>query len=180
MGKLQYQCMMSLDGFIAGPGGDMSWMADYLGPDPAVDEVMRRTGALLVGRRTFGGDDPHKGTEQEGEPYGGGWDGPQFVLTHSPPDAAVPGVTFVGDLESGVAAARAAAGDRDVGVLGAQVAAQCIAAGLLDEVFVSVAPVMLGDGVRLFDDPDAAAVKLERLGVVESPAATHLIFRVVH
>ncbi|MFB4303491.1 dihydrofolate reductase family protein [Actinomadura sp. NTSP31] len=179
MGELQYQCMMSLDGFIAGPGGDMSWMADYLGPDPAVDEVMRRTGALLVGRRTFGGDDPHKGTEQEGEPYGGGWDGPQFVLTHSPPDASVPGVTFVGDLESGAAAARAAAGDRDVGVLGAQVAAQCIAAGLLDEVFVSVAPVMLGDGVRLFDDPGGAAVNLERLRVIESPAATHLRFRVV-
>lgn len=76
MAKLQYQCTMSLDGFIAGPGGDMSWLADHLGPDPAADELMAGTGALLVGNRTFRGDDPYKDTENEGEPYGGGWNGP--------------------------------------------------------------------------------------------------------
>lgn len=100
MAKLQYQCTMSLDGFIAGPGGDMSWLAAHLGPDPTAERIMRQTGALLVGRRTFDGDDPHKGTEHEGEPYGGGWDGPQFVLTHRVPDAPVPGVTFATDLDT--------------------------------------------------------------------------------
>jgi len=78
-------------------------------------EVGHGKGAVLgldvAGRnRTFRGDDPHKGTPKEGKPFGGGFDGPQFVLTQHAPDTPVPGVTFVGDLEGGVAAARAAAG----------------------------------------------------------------------
>jgi dihydrofolate reductase len=179
MAKLQYQCAMSLDGFIAGPGGDMSWLADHLGPNPTVDEIMDETGALLVGKRTFGGDDPYKGTEHEGEPYGGGWDGPQFVLTHHIPDYSVPGVTFVGDLDTAVAAAKAAVGDKYVGVLGAEVARQCLEAGVLDEICVSIAPVLLGDGVRLFDHPGGTNVKLERVSVTEVPSATNLLLRVV-
>jgi dihydrofolate reductase len=170
---------MSLDGFIAGPGGDMSWLADHLGPNPAVDEMMGETGALLVGNHTFGGDDPYKGTEHHGEPYGGGWDGPQFVLTHHIPERSVPGVTFLGDLGSAVAAAKAAVGDKYVGVLGAEVARQCLEAGLLDEIFVSVVPVLLGDGVRLFDHPDGTNVALERVSVSEAPSATNLRLRVV-
>jgi len=55
MAKFRYSAAISLDGFIAGPNGDVSWMADYLGPNPVVDELIDRTGALLVGRRTFGG-----------------------------------------------------------------------------------------------------------------------------
>ncbi|MCT9929133.1 dihydrofolate reductase family protein [Planotetraspora sp. A-T 1434] len=179
MAKLQYQCTMSLDGFIAGPDGDMSWLVDHLGPNPTVDDIMVNTGALLVGNRTFGGDDPYKGTDNEGEPYGGGWDGPQFILTHHIPDISVPGVTFVGDLDSGVAAAKAAAGDKYVGVLGADVARQCLDAGVLDEIFVSIAPVLLGDGVRLFDHPGGSSVKLERLSLTHAPRATNLWLRVV-
>jgi hypothetical protein len=76
---------MSLDGLIAGPGGDMSWMTDYFGPNPVVDELITQTGALLVGNRTFGGDDPLEGQEGEGEAFGGGWEGQQFVVTHRPP-----------------------------------------------------------------------------------------------
>jgi riboflavin biosynthesis pyrimidine reductase len=60
MAKFLYLATMSLDGFIAGPGGDMSWMADYLGPNPVVDELITQTGAILAGNRTFGGDDPYK------------------------------------------------------------------------------------------------------------------------
>lgn len=99
MAKMLCSVTMSLDGFIAGPGGDMPWLTEHLGPDPLVDELIGRIGALLVGRTTFGGDDPYKGTEQEGEPFGGGWTGPQFVLTHRAPRTPVQGVTFVGDLE---------------------------------------------------------------------------------
>jgi dihydrofolate reductase len=179
MGKLLYSVTMSLDGFIAGPGGDMSWLAEHLGPDPMVDELVRDIGALLVGRRSFAGDDPHKGVEgKEGKAFGGGWSGPEFVLTHHPPPAPVPGVTFVGDLKSGVAAAQAAAGDRYVNVIGADVARQCVDAGVLDEVLVRVAPVLLGDGVRLFDRPGGTNVRLERLRVTQAPSATNLWFRV--
>ena len=179
MGKVLYSATMSLDGFITGPGGDMSWMIPYLGPNPAVDEFVDRIGALLIGNRTFGGDDPYKGTAEEGKPFGGAWSGPQFVLTHRPPAAPVPGVTFVGDLASGLAAARAAAGDRYVNVLGADVARQCLDAGALDEILVCIAPVLLGGGVRLFDRPDGTNVRLERLSLTQAPQATNLWLRVV-
>ena len=156
----------------------MSWLTGLFGPSPTVDDVIARTGALLVGNRTFGGDDPHKGTPSEGKPFGGGWSGPQFVLTHRPPASQVPGVTFVTDLDSGVAAAKAAAGDRYVNVLGASIAAQCLRAGLLDEVLVFVAPLLLGDGVRLFDFPGGTRISLEPVSVSQASTAASLWYRV--
>jgi len=179
MAKLLYSVTMSLDGFIAGAGGDMSWLTPYLGPDPAVDELIPQIGALLIGKRTFVGDDPHRGDEHEGEPFGGGWSGPQFVLTHHAPAATSDGVTFVHDLASAVAMSSAAAGDAYVNILGASVAQQCLDAGVLDEILVFVAPVMLGDGVRLFDRPGGTNVPLERISVAQAPLATSLWFRVV-
>lgn len=159
MGKLLYSAAMSLDGFIAGPGGDMGWLAPYTG-EASADELAAEVGALLVGRRTFSGDDPYRGTEGEGKAFGGGWDGPQVVLTRRPAPAAVPGVTFCSSLEEGVAAARAAAGEKTVNVLGASVGRACVEAGLLDEVEVLVMPVLLGGGVRLFERP-GPPVRLE-------------------
>jgi dihydrofolate reductase len=175
-----YSAAMSLDGFIAGPGGDMSWLTEHLGPNPTVDELIDDIGALLVGNRTFRGDDPYMGVvDREGKPFGGGWSGPQFVLTHNPPDTDVPGVTFAGDLDRAVSAAKAAAGDKYVNVLGASVARQCLQAGVLDEIFVCIAPVMLGDGVRLFEHPGGTNLKLERISLTQAPQATNLWMRVV-
>jgi dihydrofolate reductase len=179
MAKFLYSAAMSLDGFIAGPGGDASWMADYLGPNPVVDELIAQTGAILVGNRTFGGDDPYKGREGEGEAFGGGWDGPQFVLTHRPPDEAIPGVTFVGDIDTAISESRSAAGDKYLNVLGASVAAQCLAAGALDEVMVCVTPVLLGDGTRLFAHPGGKTVRLNQISVSHTPQVTNLRYRVV-
>lgn len=179
MAKLLYAATMSLDGFIAGPGGDMSWLTEHIGPDPTVEALIPEIGALLVGNRTFRGDDPHRGTDKEGKPFGGGWSGPQFVLTHHPPAAPVPGVTFVGDLDSAVAAAKAAAGNKYVNVLGADTARQCLDAGVLDEILTFIAPVLLGDGVRLFDRPGGTNVRLERIRLTEAPHATNVWLRVV-
>lgn len=179
MAKLLYAATMSLDGLIAGPGGDMSWLTAHFGPNPTVDELIDDIGALLVGNRTFRGDDPHKGTTREGKPFGGGWNGPQFVLTHHAPATPVPGVTFVGDLASGLTAARAAAGNKYVNIVGAAVARQCLDAGMLDEIFVCIAPVLLGDGVRLFDHQGGTNVTLERLSLTDAPRATNLWLRVM-
>ncbi|MFD0901582.1 dihydrofolate reductase family protein [Actinomadura sediminis] len=163
MAKLLYSATMSLDGFIAAPGGDMSWLTEHLAdPDPAAEGLVDRIGAIIAGNGTFGGGDPNEGTDKEGA-FGGQYDGPMFVLTHRPPAEPVPGITFVGDLRTAVAEARAAAGDRYVNILGANVARQCIEAGILDEVLVFVAPVLLGDGVRLFDSPGGTRVRLEQL-----------------
>jgi dihydrofolate reductase len=101
------------------------------------------------------------------------------VLTHHAPAEPVPGITFVGDLASGVAAAKAAAGDTYVNVLGASVAHQCLDAGMLDEILVSVVPVLLGDGARLFDQPGGTKVRLERLSLTHAPNATNIWLRVV-
>lgn len=106
MARLLYSGTVSLDGFLAGPDGDMSWAAEHFGPNPMVDALIVDLGALLVGNRTFGGDDPYKGVEErEGKPFGGGWSGPQIVLTHNPPDRDLPDITFVTDLAAAVATA---------------------------------------------------------------------------
>jgi dihydrofolate reductase len=178
MAKLLYSVTMSLDGFIAGPGGDMSWLTPYLGPNPVVDELIPRIGAILAGGRTFRGDDPHKGTEAEGKVFGGGWEGPQFVLTRTPPSEPVPRTTFVTDLGEAIAAARAAAGEEYVNVLGAETARSCLEAGELDEILTLIAPVLLGDGVRLFEHPGGTHVRLERIDAGTAPLATHVWFRV--
>ncbi|MHA6628450.1 dihydrofolate reductase family protein [Pseudonocardia sichuanensis] len=178
MAKVLYSVTMSLDGFIAGPGGDMSWLTPFLGPDPLVTELISRTGAILVGGRTFRGDSPHRGTEAEGQVFGGGWSGPQFVLTSRPPREPLPGFTFVTDLQEAVTAARAAAGDGYVDVLGARTARSCLEAGVLDEVLTCIAPVLLGDGVRLFDHPGGTTVALERMDVSHTPLSTNIWYRV--
>ncbi|WP_250037682.1 dihydrofolate reductase family protein [Paractinoplanes maris] len=178
MTKLLYSATMSLDGFIAGPDGDMDWMAKLpdTGPHAVADGLWPRTGALLTGARTYFGNDPNAGTDHEGA-FGGLWSGPEFVLTHNPPERAVADVTFLSDLHQAVAAARAAAGDRYVNVLGADVAAQCLAEGLLDEILVFVAPVLLGDGVPLFRHPGGTHVVLEEISSTPGPTPT-IWFRV--
>lgn len=175
--RLLYSATMSLDGFIAGVGGDMSWLTEHLvKSSPEVDALLADIGCLLVGRNTFSGDDPNAGTEEEGA-FGGAYDGPSVVLTHAPPAASGPGITFATDLASAVEAAKAAAGGRYVNVLGANVAKQCLEAGLLDEVLVLIAPVLIGDGVRLFDHPGGTRVQLEPLDP-DATGPTRLWFRV--
>jgi dihydrofolate reductase len=171
---------MSLDGFLAGPGGDMQWLRPHLGPNPLAEGIVDRIGSLLVGRRTHEGDDPNRGTDHEGA-FGGLWHGPVFVLTHHPPEGAVddPDVTFMTELGPAVSAARAAAGEKYVNVLGAEVARGCLEAGLLDEILVLVAPVLLGDGTRLFDRPGGHAVDLVRRHVSEVPGVVNLWYDVV-
>ena len=176
--RLLYSATMSLDGFISGPAGDQAWLARHLGPNPQIEELVGDIGALLVGARTFGGDDPNRGTDDEGA-FGGTWHGPQVVLTHTPPAAPVPGVTFVDDLPTAVTTAQVAAGDATyVNVLGADVGRQCLEAGLLDEILVLVAPVLLGDGTPLFRHPGGVLADLERFDVTAADGVTNLWFRV--
>ena len=175
--KFLYSAAMSVDGFIAGPNGDMSWLTDYLGPNPTVDELIPQVGAILAGRRRFSGDDPYKGQPGEGEAFGGGWDGPQFVLTHRPPATRFPAhLRHQPRLGRRRGSRRCRRQVRRL--LGADVAAQCLRAGVLDEVLVSVTPVLLGEGTRLFEHPGGATVKLQPLHATHTPNGTSLWFRV--
>jgi dihydrofolate reductase len=174
MGQVLWHVTMSLDGYIAGPRDDMTWLAEYFGPNQTAEEVLARVGALLLGDRTY-----QVAKTEEGRPYGGAWTGPQFVLSHHPPKEPPAGFTFLsGDVEEAVATAKAAAGDKYVVVLGADTARSCLSAGAIDEVLVHIAPVLLGDGVRLHEHPGGTNIKLERISVTESPQVTNLWFRV--
>jgi dihydrofolate reductase len=175
MGKVLWHVTMSLDGFIAGPRDDMTWLAAYLGPNPTADEVLAQVGALLIGDRTY-----QQATTGEGKPYGGAWTGPQFVLSHHPPRNPPAGFTFLkGDVEEAVATAKSSAGDdKYVVVLGSDTARSCLSAGLVDEVLVHIAPVLLGDGIRFYEQPGGTNIKLERISLTEAPQVTNLWFRV--
>jgi dihydrofolate reductase len=180
MGKLLYGATMSLDGFIAGPDDDVSWLADFLGgPDPVADELVAHVGSCLIGARSFYGGDPNAGTDQEG-PFGGAWEGPQFVLTHNPPAEPVPGVTFVTDLKTAITESKAAAGDGYACLIGADAARQCLEAGEVDEVLVFIAPILLGDGVPLFRHVGGTDIRLEPPRVRESGQSVSLWYRVRH
>ncbi|MEU0877884.1 dihydrofolate reductase family protein [Lentzea sp. NPDC005914] len=171
LGKVVVNRSMSLDGFIAGPDHAMDWVIEYFRENP-FPEVMRATGAMLVGRGTHEvAKRMHKGDAD----YDGG---PQFVLTHRPPDEPEPGITFLTcDLEQAVATARAAAGGKNLEILGADLASQCLRRGLVDEVLVYVLPVLLGDGVR-FSTSGLGRIDLEPFGNTQSGAVTMLRFRV--
>jgi dihydrofolate reductase len=203
MGKVRTGLSMSLDGFIGGPndgpdapmgeGGErlLGWYAagdtEYRLPgtemvfkvSPQTAEFLRETrtttGALVTGRRTFD--------------LTNGWGGkhpldvPVFVLTHTVPQEWVyeeSPFTFVTDgLQNALEQAKAVAGDKDVGVGAANIVQQCIRAGLLDEIHVDLVPVLLGDGVRLFDHLGTEPIELESTRVIEGAGVTHLTFRVV-
>jgi dihydrofolate reductase len=157
-----------------------------------LEEALRSSGAILMGRNMFGGGQgPWDGDEAWGdEPWEGWWGEeppfhmPVFVLTHYPREPLVKGettFTFVtGGIESALEQARAAAGDKDVAIGGgANVIQQYLKAGLLDEMQIHVAPVLLGEGVRLFEDLGREHIELEITRVVDSPAVTHLRYSVV-
>ena len=108
---------------------------------------------------------------------------PVFVVSHSVPQEWVyegSPFTFVTDgLQSALAQAKAIAGEKDVGVVGASLVQQCIRAGVLDEMHVDLVPVLLGDGVRLLDNLGTEPIELESSRVIEGAGVTHLTFRVV-
>jgi dihydrofolate reductase len=179
-GKVVVNRTMSLDGFIAAPGDDMSWIFDFTAPDDFA-EMAAATGAFLTGRRTYEvGKRIRAGMEggavSSDEEYPAS--GPEFVLTHEPPDPPDPAVTFLtGDIGDAVATALDAAGGKNLEILGADVAAQCLQRGLVDEILVYVLPVLLGDGTR-FSSPGLGRIDLEPLDSRRLGAVTILRFRV--
>jgi dihydrofolate reductase len=197
MTKVAAGITVSLDGYVAGPndrpgrglgdGGERLHYWVFGGPwtyedDPRgepvgadkklLDEVMEKIGAVIGGRNTYeaagawGGENP--------------WPIPLFVLTHRPEDEPERGgFTFVNGLDAAIAQADEAAGDKDVFVMGgADVIRQALGAGHVSELTITIAPVVLGAGKRLFEGFDET-VTVEHAGIRQSPFATHLSYRVV-
>jgi dihydrofolate reductase len=177
-GKVVVNRSMSLDGFIAGPDDAMDWIFDFMGPiEEEFPEIMAATGAMLIGRRTY---EVAKRMAENPDEVTPGYDGgAEFVLTHEPPDPPDPAVTFLtGDIDEAVATALDAAGGKNLEIIGADVARQCLQRGLVDEILVYVLPVLLGDGIRFFSSPGLARIDLEPLDSTRSGAVTILRFRV--
>lgn len=200
MGKVVTELSMSLDGFVTGPhdgpdsplgeGGEalFTWFnsGDTLLTLPGTDMVFRVSkesadylqpqwnngGAMITGRRMYA-----IANEWGGKPP---TSGRCFVVTHKPDekwDYEGSPFTFVTDgIESAVRQAKDAAGDKDIAVSSANIAQQCIRAGLLDEIHVNLVPVLLGGGVRLLDNLGDVQIKLETIDVIVAPGVTHLAF----
>jgi len=156
-GKVLWHFSMSLDGFVAGPGHSMDWMPEATNRPGLVEEYTRTTGAILGGRDGWDMFPDPNGV------YGGAWTGPIFVLTHHPDDAEpAAGVTFLDcDVAEAVQIARRAADGKNVEVLSPSIGRQLLDRGLLDEIDLHVLPVLLGDGIRLYDNPGGTPVPLE-------------------
>jgi dihydrofolate reductase len=152
-----------------------------------IEESLENVGATVMGRNMFGGgpgpwgDDPWKGWWGDDPPF----HTPVFVLTHHArePLAMEGGTTFTfvtDGIESALEQAKEAAGGKDISLGGgADVAQQYLKAGLIDEMQISIAPVLLGGGTRLLDNLTGAEVKLEPIRVIGAPEVTHLQYRVV-
>lgn len=197
MTKVTASITTSLDGYITGPndgpgcglgeGGERLHYWVFGGPwsyghesggEPTgadkqfLDEAMGRGGAVVGGRNTY----------EAAEAWGGSnpWDVPFFIVTHRPQEqTAGAGFTFVNGVDEAIARARETAGDKDVNVMGgADVIRQALRAGHIEELSISIAPVVLGAGKRLFEGFDAP-IALEPIRVLQSPFATHITYRVV-
>ena len=185
MGKIILDMSMSLDGFISAPnhspeeplgtGGQrlQEWLADMGAYAEVLDQEVSGCGAVIMGRRTY--DFSLEWWAGKG-PVG---DVPCFVLSHTVPEKVGSVFTFVtGGIESALKKARALAGEKSIGLMGANTQQQFIRAGLVDEIHINLVPVLLGAGIRLFEHLGTEPIELENIRVIESPGVTHLGFRV--
>jgi dihydrofolate reductase len=197
MAKVAAAITISLDGYVAGPndvpgrglgdggerlhywvmGGPWSYEDESTGEATGADKeyldaAMARTGAIVGGRNTYEAAETWGGENPFGVPF--------FIVTHRPEDEpSDAGFTFVDSLDEAITRAREAAGDKDVGIMGgADTIRQALQAGYVDELAISISPVVLGGGKRLFEGFDET-MTLEQLDVIQSPFATHVSYRVV-
>jgi dihydrofolate reductase len=196
MGKVTCEFSMSLDGYVAQPDDDPGPIFEWYGSgdvefttanpgltfhvSEASAERMRKTwpriGCLISGGRLFRITDGWGGVHTVGAPV--------VVVSHSPepaewraehPDAAF---TFVGDVETAVAKAKEIAGDKDVAVAGPTIVQQVINLGLMDEIVISLVPVLIGTGIPFFGDLVQPPLKLSDPDIVQGDGVTHMTYQV--
>lgn len=183
MSKVLLDMTMSLDGFIAGVNDDDAGLHNYFFAPvghtrQVIEEGLKSTGAIIMGRRTY-----EIGAQQDGfadNPYVV----PTFVLSHTLPERRAKGTkgfSFIAEsIQSVLQQALAVAGDKDVVIGGgANIARQFMQAGLIEEIQIHLIPKLLGAGIRLFEDGVGSQMRLENLGTIDAPDATHLRFRVL-
>jgi len=192
MTKVIFDISMSTDGFVTasnvrpeepmGDGGQRlhEWaFSEHERNRELLAEAVNFVGALIAGRRTYDLSVPWWGADGPAGPARV----PVFVATHAEPGEVPEGgvYTFVsGGIESALEQSKAAAGDKDVAVMGgAEIGQQFIRAGLIDEISIHLVPVLFGGGTRMFEHLGSEHIQLETAGVIETPTATNLRFRIV-
>jgi len=157
--NVQWAFMMSLDGFVAGTGHSMDFMERTTTREGLLQEYIEATGAILAGRDSY---DSPTGIH----PYGGAWKGPIFVLTHHPEDARQDeDFTILScPVEEAVRIGLEAAQGKNLQVHSPTIGRQLLQLGLIDEIDIHIAPVLIGDGIRLYDAPGGEIVHLQRDG----------------
>ena len=179
MGKAVLDMAMSLDGIINNDRLYDWYFSDENTKSAAIiTEIIDTTGAIVMGRGAYDNGDKQDGFVDN--PY----KVPHFVVTHHGPEKPAAGTTrftFVSDgIESALQQAKLAARDKDVAIGGgANIAQQYLRAGLVDEIQIHLVPVLLGDGIRLFDPLDKQSIELEVIRVIESDKVTHIKYRVL-
>lgn len=189
MRKVIFNMSMSLDGFIASPKDEIDQLFKwYFSGDTEVPpfkvsqasaellgEAFKTTGATVYGRRTFDVAGAWAGNPPMGVPC--------FILTHQIPQEWVKEgspFTFVTDgIESAIEQAKQVVGDKNIAVGSATTLQQCIKAKLLDEIHIDLVPVLLGTGIKLFENLGTELIKLKNSRAIEGSGVTHLRFRVV-
>lgn len=172
-GKVHWGFTMSLDGFVAGPNHEMDWMTGFSHRPGLIEEYIEATGAVLAGRDGF---DSAIG---DSRPWGGQWAGPIFVLTHHPEDAPpTPDITFLScPVEEAVRIGLKAAGGKNLGVFSPTIGRQLLELGLIDEIDIHIAPILLGQGIRLYNNPGSEPIRLHRLGEGDPTSAVRVRYR---
>ncbi|OBJ70191.1 dihydrofolate reductase family protein [Mycobacterium sp. 1274756.6] len=166
MGKVAWGFTCSIDGFIAGPDHDMSWLsvAEPLA-EGTTERMAARVGVIISGRAGYDAARAQQGQRGAAtdEAYGGAWSGTEFVLTHRPDELADdPTVVAINcDVVEAIRRAQEIAGERDIQIVSADIARQALQHDLIDELQVFVAPVFLGDGTRIFDVPGGRRIDWE-------------------
>jgi dihydrofolate reductase len=195
MGKVTAQFTMSLDGFIAGPNDEVDqifrwyFSGDTDFPVASANRVFKishasaeflreewgRIGAIVTGRRDFDVSKAWGGSSPFGVPI--------FIVTHTVPQEWVtkesPFIFVTDGVESALEKAKQVAGEKNVSVGGSKIVQQCLKAGLLDELQIDLVPILLGVGIRLFENLGSQPIKLENTGVIEGVGVTHLRFNVI-
>lgn len=195
MSKVISSFTMSLDGFIADADDSITrlfkWYrsGDTEFPLPGTNMVFKmsrasaqlfgalieNTGALVTGRRDFDVSEAWQGKPP--------FNAPTFIVTHSPPQQWVyegsPFIFVTDGVESAVLQAKLAAGEKNVVVGGSQIVRQCLRAGLLDEITIDLASMLLGSGISLFGELGVDPIELERVEIIEGTDVTHIRFRIV-
>lgn len=171
--KVLWHFLMSLDGYVAGPNHEMDWMTGFTVRPGLHGEYIETTGAVLAGRSGY---DSAIG---DSRPYGGAWQGPIFVLTHHPQDARrAEGITILScPVDEAVQIALDAAAGKNVEVFSPTIGRQLLELGLIDEIDLHIAPVLLGDGIRLYDRPHGEPIRLGRVGGEDLKAVVNVRYR---